>query len=199
MIAALFVGKDGVYSGLLGVDVWDESRDARLYDGPWPVVAHPPCASWSAWAGMREAVYGRPRGEDGGCFEAALEAVRRFGGVLEHPAYSKAWDTFELPTPSVDGAWSQTLDGQWACSFDQAAYGLRFNKRTWLYYVGDTAPDVISPARPKTGRGPNNVWSDARSRTPAALAEYLVRLARLSREIDLEALPDPEASWALRG
>lgn len=43
MIAALYVEKGGAYYGLEGVDPWDEQRDARLYDGPWPVVAHPPC------------------------------------------------------------------------------------------------------------------------------------------------------------
>jgi hypothetical protein len=197
-VAALYVDPNGFYANLPGVEVWDEARDARLYAGPWPVVAHPPCAAWSAWAGMREAVYGRPRGVDGGCFAAALYAVRRYGGVLEHPAHSKAWDAFDLPNPSVEGAWSQTLDGQWTCSFDQAAYGLRFNKHTWLYYVGDTPPDYIAWQRPHTGRGPDDVWSDARSRTSPMMAEYLVRLARLSREIDLDALPDPEASWALR-
>ena len=176
-VAALYVDPNGVYANLPNVEVWDEERDARLYAGPWSVVAHPPCASWSAWAGMREVVYGRPRGEDGGCFAAALDAVRRFGGVLEHPAYSKAWDAFGLPIPSVEGAWSQTLYGDWTCSFDQAAYGLRFNKHTWLYYVGDVPPDYIASHRPRTGRGPDDVWSDARSRTSPLMADYLVRLA----------------------
>jgi hypothetical protein len=41
-VAALFVETNGAYYGLPGVDPWDESRDARLYDGPFPVVAHPP-------------------------------------------------------------------------------------------------------------------------------------------------------------
>src|SRR5882724_1290668 len=54
-VAALYVDPNGVYANLPGVEVWDEARDARQYAGPWPVVAHPPCASWSAWAGMREA------------------------------------------------------------------------------------------------------------------------------------------------
>jgi hypothetical protein len=42
LIAALYVETGGVYYGLPDVDPWDEARDARLYDGPWPVVAHPP-------------------------------------------------------------------------------------------------------------------------------------------------------------
>lgn len=38
MIAALFVEPGGVYYGMPDVDPWDESRDARAYAGPWPVV-----------------------------------------------------------------------------------------------------------------------------------------------------------------
>ena len=41
-VAALFVEAGGSYWDLPGVDPWDEARDARLYDGPWPVVSHPP-------------------------------------------------------------------------------------------------------------------------------------------------------------
>jgi hypothetical protein len=80
-VAALYVEKNGVYAGLPDVDVWDEERDARLYEGPWPVVAHPPCARWSVlWPLVLKATGIRP-GEDGGCFEAALTAVRQYGGV----------------------------------------------------------------------------------------------------------------------
>ena len=43
MIAALFVQKNGAYFDLPDVDPWDEERDARLYSGPHPVVAHPQC------------------------------------------------------------------------------------------------------------------------------------------------------------
>ena len=39
MIAALFVERGGVYWNQPGVDPWDEERDARLYAGPWPVIA----------------------------------------------------------------------------------------------------------------------------------------------------------------
>ena len=50
-IAALYVDPKGCYSGLEGVEVWDETRDARGYDGPWPVVAHPPCERWGRYSG----------------------------------------------------------------------------------------------------------------------------------------------------
>lgn len=100
-VAALFVDADGIYSNRLHVEVWDEARDARKYPGPYPVVAHPPCTRWCRLAGFVEARFGYKQGEDGGCFDSALNSVRKFGGVLEHPAYSKAWDRFELPKPEV--------------------------------------------------------------------------------------------------
>jgi len=47
--------------------------------------------------------YGIQIGDDGGCFAAALAAVERWGGVLEHPRNSVAWQAFGLQWP-VAGA-----------------------------------------------------------------------------------------------
>lgn len=47
-VAALFVETGGCYSGVPDVEPWDESRDARQYAGPLPVIAHPPCQRWGA-------------------------------------------------------------------------------------------------------------------------------------------------------
>lgn len=47
---------EGAYAGLPDVDLWPKSRDARLYAGPWPVVAHAPCERWCKLA---HAVQGR--------------------------------------------------------------------------------------------------------------------------------------------
>ena len=107
MIAALYVEHNGVYSGLEGVDCWDEERDARLYPGPHPVVAHPPCSRRCRLAGLVEARWGHRRGEDGGCFAAALASVRRWGGVLEHPAHSDAWAAHDLNPPPTGGGLGQ--------------------------------------------------------------------------------------------
>jgi hypothetical protein len=111
-VAALYVEKDGAYFGLPDVDPWDEERDARLYAGPWPVVAHPPCNRWCQLAFLNQAVNGLRVGDDGGTFEAALNAVRAWGGVLEHPAHSHAWAKFDLPKPPESG-WQRTFCGGW--------------------------------------------------------------------------------------
>ena len=132
-VAALYVESDGPYANLEGVEVWDEARDARNYCGPHPVVAHPPCARWSVVAACR----GTRNGQDGGCFEAALRAVRSFGGVLEHPAYSMAWRWFGLCAPPKSGGWvNADWEGGWTCCVDQQHYGHRARKGTWLYAVG---------------------------------------------------------------
>jgi len=139
-VAALYVQKGGAYFGMPDVDPWDEARDARLYDGPHPVVAHPPCARWCRLAGFVEKVYGHKRGEDGGCFAAALASVRAHGGVLEHPAHSAAWARFGLPKPAASGGWIGDGQGGYACQVEQRHYGHRATKATWLFAVGCELP-----------------------------------------------------------
>jgi hypothetical protein len=141
-ITALFVHKNGIYSNLPSVDPWDETRDARKYNGPSPVVAHPPCSRWCRLAGLVEARWGYKRGDDGGCFESALKSVRKFGGVLEHPAYSKAWSHFDLPVPNRHGGWQRGLCGGWSCHVEQVRYGHPVKKATWLYAFGTDLPSL---------------------------------------------------------
>jgi len=189
MIAALFVQRGGVYFGIPGVDPWDERRDARQYPGPWPVVAHPPCARWSMLAAAAEKCYGRRRGEDGGCFASALAAVRRWGGVLEHPAETAAWPAFGLPRPSRTGGWERTPDGGWVCWVEQGHYGHPAAKPTWLYVAGvDSPPDLRwGPCADATctvcelsGKG------GRRSRTPGEFRGVLLSIARQARPASSE-------------
>ena len=142
MIAALFVEPRGCYSGLPSVELWDEKRDATLYPGPHPVIAHPPCARWCRLAGVVEARWGHKRGEDGGLFACALASVRRWGGVLEHPAYTDAWAAYGLPVPPLRG-WQGTLCGGWVCYVEQARYGHLARKATWLYAHGVGEPPPL--------------------------------------------------------
>jgi hypothetical protein len=76
-------------------------------------------------------------GMTGGCFAAALAAIRRWGGVLEHPADSKAWAAFELIAPPHPGGWvAADLLGGWTCRVGQGQYGHAARKATWLYASG---------------------------------------------------------------
>ena len=147
MIAALYVAKDGCYYNVPDCDPWDQERDARLYDGPWSVVAHPPCARWCKLARLAEVRYGYKVGDDGGCFGHALRCVREFGGVLEHPAGSLAWSAFGLAQPR-HGAWQLTIFGDWVTEVSQVAYGHKARKRTWLLYKGERPPPALDWSEP---------------------------------------------------
>ena len=138
-VAALFVQPKGVYANLPHVEPWGlPGRDAMEYDGPYPVVAHPPCSRWGRyWSGGPSAKIKRKLGDDGGCFRSALVSVRRWGGVLEHPEASKAWRKFVIWLPPRWGGWVAAGDGiGWTCCVEQGHYGHRARKATWLYACG---------------------------------------------------------------
>lgn len=161
MIAALYVETDGCYFGLPGVDPWDITRDARTYAGPWPVVAHPPCQRWGRYATGGPRAPGTMKvGDDNGCFAAALAAVRRWGGVLEHPADSQAWKAFGLNEPDRCGGWiNADFEGGWTCYVEQGHYGHLSRKGTWLYAHGVDLPSLI--------------WGEGEQRIhPVALARH---------------------------
>lgn len=195
IISALFVQPDGCYSGDPLIDAWPESRDARLYAGANPVVAHPPCQLWGAMAAVNFKRWGgehnRP-GNDGGCFQSALSSVNAFGGVLEHPAKTRAWKAHGLIKPVLTG-WQPCGDG-WVCEVWQSAYGHRANKATWLYFRGNKKPFDLDWSRP---RGSHQIgFQDQRGKiankptlskreanaTPPAFKEVLLLLARYSSE-----------------
>jgi hypothetical protein len=189
-VAALFVQPRGCYWNLPGVDPWDEARDARTYAGPHPVVAHPPCARWCRLAGLVEARYGIPRGEDGGTFAAALEAVRQWGGVLEHPAESSAWRAHGLMTPPAGGGWVSAGLGDWGwtCCVEQGHYGHRARKATWLYAAHVELPSLrwgpssatawVSYCGNHTrGKVVQRMSKRERSATPPAFRDLLISIA----------------------
>lgn len=217
VIAALFVQPGGAYFGLPDVDPWDECRDARGYAGPAPVVAHPPCARWGRYW------YGGPRchglgqrkvkGDDGGCFAAALAAVRSWGGVLEHPEASAAWRYFELIEPPKVGGWVAAGDGVgWTCCVEQGHYGHRARKATWLYAAGISAlpslrwgkssatarldlgchsaaerRELIKRLR-ESGQRLEQLSARQRSATPLQFRDLLLDLARTARAPRLNGL-----------
>ena len=114
-----------------------------MYGGPHPVVAHPPCQRWGKfWKGqpgnIKRGFFER-KGDDQGCFKSALFDVRRYGGVIEHPEHSKAWDHFGLMKPPRLGGWVEADEyGGWTCRVEQGRYGHYAPKPTWLYAVDVT-------------------------------------------------------------
>lgn len=185
-VAALYVLRDGVYSGRPDVEVWDATRDARTYAGPWPVVAHPPCERWGRyWHGGPSARVRRVKGDDGGCFAAALAAVRQWGGVLEHPEASSAWAAFGLNAPPRSGGWvNADFLGGWTCCVEQGHYGHRARKATWLYMVGTAAPELRWGPSPGVARLDEGFHS----------AEERERFRRGMRQ-DLKTRPE-DRTWA---
>src|SRR5271156_5654571 len=192
-VAALFVHKNGTYFGLPGVDAWDKARDARLYSGPWPVVAHPPCARWCRLAGLVEKRGGHKKGDDDGCFESALNSVRLWGGVLEHPAYTDAFLYYGLPAPATEG-WQRVMCGGWVAHIEQGRYGHVAKKATWLYAYGSESlpslkwglnPDGASQAlvswcgnHVKSSERRPRVGKSAAAKTPIEFRDMLLSLAR---------------------
>jgi hypothetical protein len=151
IVAALYVLANGPYVGLEGVDPWPEDRDARLYDGPHPVVAHPPCARWGRyWYGGPSCKVRKKLGDDNGCFAAAVASVRKWGGVLEHPEATRAWPMHGIAKPPRAGGWVRGDGLGWTCCVDQGHYGHRARKATWLYTVRTYLPELIwGPAQAK--------------------------------------------------
>lgn len=203
-IAALYVETNGAYFGLPGVDPWDEARDARQYAGPHPVVAHPPCQRWGKlWAGqplhIKRTGERKIKGDDGGCFAAALAAVRTWGGVLEHPWGSHAWSRFGLNTPPRAGGWiAADFEGGWTCCVEQGRYGHYARKPTLLlaydcvlpeldWGVGEPRldPEIVARMGLKRAKRLGEVGgkgggqnSTARIHTPAAFRDLLLSMAR---------------------
>lgn len=205
MTQALFVDTSahGIYPQLLGAEnCWGVDRDARSYRGPEEVVAHPPCQLWTNMAHVNYKRYPKPKnkpGNDDGMFAFALAAVRRWGGVLEHPKGSRAWDAFALEKPTP-GRWGLAVGGvgatdkhypacaYWIAEVCQATYGHKAQKMTWLLYAGRRPPFDLNW---QVKEGTHQIgWFDRikptlgkreASATPPAFAELLIRLARWSR------------------
>lgn len=194
MIAALYVETGGAYYGLPDVDPWDEARDARLYPGPHPVVAHPPCERWGRyWHGGPSVRERRVLGDDGGCFAAALAAVRAWGGVLEHPEASHAFRRHGIMPPPKAGGWVSAglHDSGWVCCVEQGHYGHRARKATWLYAVRVELPLLIWG--PSAGDRIDAGYHSAAERAAASADDRAARdVGRLSKR---ERIDTP---WAFR-
>jgi len=177
-----FARSDSVYKTIPGCDVWDIERDALLWPGGCPVIAHPPCR---AWGQLRQ--WAKPRPGEKELALWAVEQVRKFGGVLEHPYRSSLWPVAGLPeTRQYDKF------GGWTLPIHQHCWGHRAEKKTKLYIVGcmpRNIPDM--PMRLDEPTHTIGLWSGRkaghrpdlpkaeREHTPPELAAWLVELAEM--------------------
>ncbi|WDS36974.1 hypothetical protein [Pseudoxanthomonas sp.] len=189
LVAVLFARADSNYKLMPQCDVYDFERDALTWQGGAPVVAHPPCRAWGSFRGLA-----KPRDGERDLAFFAVDQVRRFGGVLEHPVASQLWPVAGLPKPGARDAF-----GGFTWPILQSAFGHRADKPTLLYVCGCEPGDV--PAVPlrlgkathviaqmrtrKDGtriRKGDSTWRPEvskaeREHTPPQLAAWLVDLA----------------------
>lgn len=184
MVAALYVRKDSIYKTMAGVDAWDAERDARKWPGGDTIVAHPPCAQWGELSHMATVNPAEKL-----MALTAIDLIRKWGGVLEHPAKTKLRAHLPAPgaEPDVWGGWTLIVSQKW--------WGHMAEKKTLLYIVGIRSAEI--PPIPLTlgyaqficgqsGRRKNRSRSMDRKEMPKAMrdvtpptfAAWLVDLAR---------------------
>lgn len=191
-VSVLFARADSNYKALPGTDVWDSERDARRWPGGSPVVAHPPCR---AWGRLRQ--FAKHREDEKELALFAVDQVRKWGGVLEHPEGSTLWPAKGLPAPGERDEF-----GGWTLPIFQHWFGHRAEKATFLYICGCEPRDI--PDMPlKIGRATHcirptksyprlpSVTKAEREHTPPELAEWLCELARRCKPLSGEANPLP--------
>jgi hypothetical protein len=189
-VAALFVRADSVYKTIPGVDAWDIERDARKWTGGSPVIVHPPCRTWGR---LRQ--FAKPREDEKALGPWAVEQVRKYGGVLEHPRESTLFAHCGMPRP---GQFPDEFGG-YTIDIDQFHFGHRAEKGTWLYIVG-CEPDELPPIPVRQGKPTHcvrptksyprlpSITKPEREHTPEGLASWLVYVAaRITALKSLEA------------
>ncbi len=151
-----------------------------------PIVAHPPCRLWGSYRFLPN-LKGRP--DEKALATWAVDQIRENGGVLEHPAGSQLWKEKPLPEVGETDAW-----GGFTISWPQFHWGHKALKPTKFYICGIKREDV--PTLPfkmgepthtqstmtkeklkRPGSKPELLKKD-REKTPPALAEWLLDLAR---------------------
>ena len=171
-VAVLFTMKDSVYETIPGVDCWPLQRNALNYRGPYRVIAHPPCSRWGNYATKGD----RLVGDDDNCFAHALWSVRTFGGIIEHPANSKAWDWFGIAKPTRPG-WARADMWGYTCCVEQGNYGHVARKATWLYASSIKLHELTWKSSENKHSPVMDISQQEREATPVAFAEALVAMA----------------------
>lgn len=166
-VAILCASRNSVYHTLPDVEVYDVDRDARSFPGGMPIVAHPPCRSWSKY--MRHFAKPQPGERDLALW--CCDQLRKCGGVLEQPAGSLLFEAAGLH--DAGDVWITTVYQSW--------WGHQVKKATWLAFCGVDPVTVDVPLVLRNTIGDNHRWlwnKPMRSATPPQFAAWLVHQAR---------------------
>lgn len=171
-VAVLCCSRFSEYTRIEGTERFDIERDARSFPGQMPVVAHPPCAQWSNTC-AHLAVADEPTKSLG---PLCVAHVKRWGGVLEHPAHSRLWSFCELPQPGQGDSHFFCLE---VC---QSWWDAPLEKPTWLLFSGIHRRQISFPITLRHPGCELPIWNrlsrKARSHTPPNFAQWLVDVAR---------------------
>ena len=179
LVSALFVRSDSIYKNL-GVDCWDIERNALNWPGGNPIIAHPPCRSWGQLSHFAKPLPGEKE-----LAFFAIENIRKYGGVLEHPRASRLWPDY-LPVPGLIDEY-----GGYSISVDQFWWGHKAKKSTLLYVVGcpisklpvmpirfDAIEYVVSRSANSKRGLKKEISKKEREATPIDFAKWLIDLAK---------------------
>lgn len=180
-IAALFVRKDSIYKSIPGVDCWDVMRNARYWPGGCPLIAHPPCSQWGEMSHMSNS-----DPEEKALAILAIEFIRAWGGVLEHPKKSKLWPALSLPAPGECDEW-----GGWTLEVSQWWWGHQAEKKTRLYIAGCRREEIPEIPPIPEGRPPCIIGKSGRKRCGNRKPKDRPEVSRAERE----HTPPKFASW----
>lgn len=182
-IPVLFVQQNSNYYNFDYFDCFDEKRNALTSQAREPLIAHPPCRKFSKLRSLSNA----PTKEKQLAF-FALEKIRRFGGILEHPKSSTLFKTGNF---KLDGSIDDY--GGFLRVVNLSDFGFQAVKPTMLYFVGLTPKQL--PPFPLNFNAITHVISTSykysekkelsrnkRSETPIQMIEYFIQVIEIIKQ-----------------
>ena len=170
-VAVLCVSRNSIYNQFDNVDVFDIDRDARTFDGLSPIIAHPPCRAWSAFC--RHQAKPGPGEKRLGLW--CCEQLKKNGGVLEQPAFSRLFHAGGLPPRGVFKGDLFTIE------VNQSWWGYPMIKKTWLCFSRIDPHEIQlppqSPPPPGSRRTQQKMSKHQRAATCREFAEFLIKAA----------------------
>lgn len=165
---------------------YSEKDNALNFYKSIPAIYHPPCRSWSRLRGLATRIP-----VDHWLALWSLIRVRRYGGILEHPAGSLLFNKYIIkPGAGVDqwGGFSLCVDLHW--------FGFPAVKRTYLYFVGcsvaqlpvcpisfDAVTHVVGTTNKKSDL--KELSKKQRSLTPVSMCEWLLKCLEVIKSNEL--------------